>query len=429
MGRNNVTFMGRNLTEISNATGISMSYLSLIFSGKRKKVSKAILARIASAFNISIEEVEYSIQHIQRSPIIKHKLVSDQSKQQKIISQTLDILEHFDIERLKDLKNVSSKLSPSEFELKEWYSLWIDGILAARNNQFEEAQRFLDEAKNFRPKTAHEKRMLAKIYGGLGSVYIVLSNNKIALQMFKKSLRLWNTGFDAALVYLNLGTLYRRMRKFPNAIKSYMMTLDFGYGYIKTLAYSGLGQIYIDINDLPTARTFLLEGYVYLKRTRDKWGSQDLLCNLGIYYKLSGQLKRAEYILTKGLKYAQDLGATRVRDYILLELAEVYLLLNTKEKAAAIFDGVNREVSLTGDMLLLGTSFLSCSKKYLSAFFYEDALKNLNQCYKFLNEVGPTLELLECCKLLQLSHSRKHNIAEAQFFKNEILKIKNKLNK
>lgn len=423
MGNKNSIIMGKTLTEIADASGISLSYLSLIFSGKRKNLSKATLARIGSALNMPIEEVHSFIQQIQPASSIKTKSVSNPSKQQEIIKKTLVVLEHFDIEKLNDLKSTAQKISSLEFELKESYILWISGILAARNNQFEEANGFLEQASNFIAKTTDEKRMLAKIYGGLGSVYVALSNQRMALQMLKKSLRLWNTDSDAALIYLNLGTLYRRIRKFSDAIKAYLMTLDLGRGYIKTLAYSGLGQVYIDINDLQTARTFLLEGYVYLKKSKAKWGSQDLFCNLGIYYKLVGQLKRAEFLLDKGHKYAQDLGATRVRDFILLELAEVYLLEKRKDKADQIFDEVNRGVSLTGDGLLLGTTFLACAKKYLATFFYEDAMVYLNKSIG----VGPTLELLECCNMLLLCHSRKHNSAEVQFYRNEITKIDKKL--
>lgn len=427
MAKINSVILGKSITEIADESGISLSYLSLILSGKRRNVSKAILARIGSILNMSIEEVQDLInQQIKPSTPLIAKSVRN-IKQQEIIKKTLTLLEHFDIKELKLLRNKVQELNPLDFELKEYYLFWIDGILATRNNQFKEALKFLDQAHNFKPITSNEKRMLARIYGGLGSIYIALSDHKMALRMLKKSLHIWCKENEAALVYLNLGTLYRRTHKYPSAIKAYVLSLDIGHSYFRTLAYSGLGQIYIDLNDMPSARSILLEGYIYSKRNTDKWGCQDLFCNLGHYYKLMGQLRRAEFILNKGLKYAQELKAIRAKDFILLELAEVYLLQNKRGKATQFFDEVIHGISITGDLLLLGTSFLSFAKKYLATFHYDEALQYLHKSYRALSSLGPTVEMLDCCKLLLQCHSRKHNSAQVQFYRNEILKIKNKV--
>lgn len=420
--------MGKSLTEISDASGISISYLSLILSGKRDNVSIATFSRIGLALDLSIEEVQLLLsQQIKRCTPIKANPNRSNIEQQEIIKLTLILLENFDIKELKLLKKKAQELSSLDFELKEYYLFWIDGILATRNNQFEEALKFLDHAHNFKAVTSDEKRMLARIYGGLGSIYIALSDHKMALRMFKKSLHVWGKGNEAALVYLNLGTLYRRTRKYPSAIRAYMISLDSGHGYFKTLAYSGLGQIYIDLNDMPAVRSILLEGYAYSKKNTDKWGCQDLFCNLGQYYKLIGQLQRAEFILNKGLKYAQELSATRANDFIRLELAEVYLLQNRREQADRIFDELYRGVSQTGDLLLLGSTFLLCAKKYISTFDYDEALQYLTKSYKALSKLGLTEEMMECCTLLLKCHSRKHNSAEVQFYRDEIRRIRIKL--
>ncbi|AHF08438.1 tetratricopeptide repeat protein [Desulfitobacterium metallireducens] len=428
MVKRNCDFIGKSLTDISEATGISLSYLSLILSGKRTNVSLGVLTRIGAVLNLSIEEVQFLIsQQIKPAIPKKEKMVRDNAEQQEIIEQTLILLEHFDIEKLNLLKSKVQEKSSSDFQLKEYYLLWIDGIVATRNNLYQEAFKFLDRACNFKAVTSNEKRMLARIYGGIGSTYLALSEYKLALKMFKKSLHIWYKGNEAALVYLNLGTLYRRTRKYSNAIRAYTLSLDLGESYFKTLAYSGLGQIYMDLNDMRSARSILLKGYAYSKKNTDKWGCQDILCNLGQYYKLIEQLHRAEFTLNKGLKYAQELNAARSKDFIRLEIAEVHLLQNRGEKAVQIFNEMNREVSQSGDLLLLGSTFLLCAKKYITTFHYEEALQYLNKSYMALTGIGATVEILECCKLLLECHLRKHNSAEVQFYRDEIQKIKNKL--
>lgn len=421
--------MGKSLIEISEATGISLSYLSLILSGKRKNISLSMLSRIGAALDLSIEETRLFIsQQIKPTLPKKAKTIRTSIEQEEIIEQTLAVLEqNFDIEKLDQLKIRVKEKNASEFQLKECYLLWIDGILATRNNLYQEAFKFLDQARNFKAVTFSEKRMLARICGGIGSTYLALSEYKLAVKMFKKSLHLWSKGNQAALIYLNLGTLYRRTRKYSNAIRAYILCRDLGEGYFKTLAYSGLGQVYIDLNNMPSARSILLEGYVYSRKNTDKWGCQDLFCNLGEYYKCIGKLQRAEFMLNKGLKYASELNASRAKHFIRLEIAEVHLLQNRGGDAVQIFNELNREVSQTGDLLLLGSTFLLCAKKYLITFHYDEALQYLNKSFIALSSLGPTVEKLECYKLLLECHSRKHNGAEVQFYKDEIPKIKAKL--
>lgn len=425
MGKSNRALMGKSLTEISDASGISISYLSLIVNNKRK-ANKVTLARIGAVLNLSIEEVQVLINQQFGSSL---KNGESPTPNDILIEQTLVALEHFNIQTINRLRANVLTLKPSEFILKTFYLLWVEGIIAARKNQFEEALRLLNKAQKFKAKTTMEKRMLAKIYGGLGSVYIALGNHKMSLNYFKKSLRLWNNGNDASLVYLNLGTLFRRMNRYSDAIRAYNLSLEMGFSYVNTLAYSGLGKIYLDLNNMETARQILLKGYVHSKKIEDKWGYQDLLCNLGIYYKKSGRLKRAEFIFNRGLKYALKLEATRMKDFIQLELAEVFLLQDKKEKASEIFNQVIQGVSMTGDLLLLGTSYLLCAKKCIAAFKEEKAFQYLQKSYQALSRMDAPVEILECCELLLQYHSRKHNITQVEFIKNEIKKLKNEKQK
>jgi tetratricopeptide (TPR) repeat protein len=429
LGKSNTALMGKSLTEISEATGISVSYLSLILNGKRKNVSLAVLTRIGEALGISIEETRLLIsQQIKSTLPKKAKTIRSSIEQEEIIEKTLAVLEkNLDNQELNQLKSRAQKRSLSDFPLKESYLLWIDGFLAWKNNQYQEALNLMAQGCNFKAITSNEKRMLARIYGGLGGIYIGLSDYKMSLKMLKKSLNIWSKGNEAAVAYLNLGTLYRRKRKYSSAIRAYTFSRNLGQSYVKTQAYSGLGQIYMDLNNMPLARSVLLEGYVFCKKNTEKWGCQDLFCNLGEYYKSIGRLQRAEFILKKGLKYAQKFNAARAKDFIRLEIAEVHLLQNRGEKAVHIFNEMSAEVSQSGDLLLLGSTLLRCAKKYLSTFYYEEALQYLNKSYMALSGIGPTSEILESCKLLLEYHLRKHNSAEVQFYKDEIRKIKNKL--
>lgn len=426
-----------NLHEIAARSGISVGYLSLIFSGKRKNVRLSVLTRLGFALNLSVEEIKRWIPESPEKDLLaeqvgqkeKNQMGTPKDKEQELqdlILRILISLEKFDPIQLNELKREAEKVSlqvPLTYKLVKW----IEGIFEGQNSQFNRALDHFMEARTFRATKVYEKRMLAKIYGGMGGCYTALGDHKMAFKMFTKSLNIWGSGVEAALVYLNMGTLYRRCRQYRYSRQSYLQAIEMGSDFIQIMAYSGLGQICIDQKNLGSARTFLLRGYQLSRQQPEMWGVSELYCNLGIMYKLSLMYNKAKVILYKGKHLAERLGAIRVKYYILLELEEVLLLLNQRDEANGIFLQLEEELSDEGDLFLLGKMLLSSAQKLYDSS-RELALDCLLRSYRTLGKIGPSDELLRCCQLLVECFSNKSTPQISDFYRDEVKRIKKMLN-
>lgn len=426
-----------NLKEISQKSGISVGYLSLIFNGKRTKVSLSVLTRLGFTLNLSIDEVRRLIEKSSEQARKRNKLEEaaeqklNQSTQEErlkgLIQRTIQCLEHFDPLQLENIKReVESDLE--ELPLKYRLVKWIEGIQAARNNQFTTALDFLMEARMIRATKPYEKRMLAKIYGGMGSCYTALGDRKMAFKMFTKSLNIWGRGHDAGLVYLNMGTLYRRCHQYSRAKQAYLQAIEMGSLFIQFMAYSGLGQVALDQKKLDEARVILLKGYLISKKHPYTWGVPELYCNLGILYKLTSKYNLAQKVLSRAEQVAVEMGAIRVKHFIMIEQGEVLLLLHKVEEANEIFSNLEKELSDEGDILLLGKTLISVAK-----LLWNDSsnitLECLERCYKLLAQLEPSEELLLCCQLLVNYTLGRSDLGDQAFYEDEVKRIKKLLKK
>lgn len=431
----NLKIAGLTLHEISQRSGISVGYLSLIFSGKRTNISLSILTRLGFVLNLSITDVKLLIHELSERPqqvrkpphnkavSLKDKAFKENDKHlQDLIHRTIQSLEKFDPQMLNLLKQEAVE-SLAEVPLRDKFVEWIEGIMAARNNEFDQAFEHLMRARTFKSTKIYEKRMLAKIYGGLGSCLTALGDYKTAFKMFTKSLNIWGKGPDAGLIYLNMGTLYRRCRKYNYASQSYKQAVELGSGFVQMMAYSGLGQVYIDQKDLANARVILLKGYTVSRQQQETWGVPELYCNLGIVYKLSNMYSLAKVILSKGKRLAEGLGAVRVKHYILLELEEVLLLLKQEAEAQAVLAQLENELVDKGDLILLGRMLLSSAQNLWNSS-RELALGCLLKSYRTLNQLGPSHDMIKCCRMLAEYYINKGTPELRYFYLDEVKRIR-----
>lgn len=158
-----------NLHEIAERSGISVGYLSLIFSGKRKNVRLSVLTRLGFALNLPVEEIKQWIPVAfdedpltervgEKEKIQKGTRKEKDNKLQDLILRTIKSLEAFDPIQLNGLKSEAEKF-PLGHPLKNEFIEWIEGILAARNNQLSQALGHLMRARSFKSTKIQKKRM------------------------------------------------------------------------------------------------------------------------------------------------------------------------------------------------------------------------------------------------------------------------------
>lgn len=416
---------GIKVTELAKRCGVSQSYLSRIVNGEKHNVDPYILTKLAYELDMSLLEVEILVV-TGKPPDSWRESIRNEHEQiefQHCIHAALDALDLGDISRFNGLSERVKAMNEQDVPLKQNYMDWYEGVSLSFANRYGEAMVKLEEAGRFKPRNDIERNLLAKIIGGLGGIYVAQGDYQTAMKMFRKSLMIWGEGSQAGSVYLNMGTLFRRRQKYASAIQAYERAVELGTSSVKLLAYTGLGQVALDLQDSRQARRYLLKGYMIAKSQENDEGKANLYCNLGKYYKEIGKLDRAIQRLKTALKYAERWQDSRTRFYILAELADVYLHIKDFEAADQTLKLFESEINQDGDVLLVGMCFNMFAKKHAQTGQIDSALTLLGQSYKILMKIPVSEELLECCRLLHKYLLAKNEPYEAEFYLAESKKI------
>lgn len=419
---------GIRITELAKCCGISQSYLSRIVNGERKNVHPYILMQLARGLDISLSEIKALVATGEFENSKKESINNEgeQTEFQQCILEALDALDFGDISMFQVITQKVTEMNEQSIRLKQNYLAWYEGLNLSFANRYDESMAKFESAMRFKPKTETERKLLAKIIGGLGSVYVAKGNYQSAMKMLRKSLMVWGEGPQAGSVYLNMGTLLRRRHKYFSATQSYQRAVKLGASPVKLLAYTGLGLVALDLKDIVQARRYLLMGYMLAKSQENDEGKANLYCNLGQYYKEVGKLNRAIYALKRGLKCAERWRDSRVTLYILAELADAYLRIKDVKASEETLKTLESEINHGGDVLLVGMCFNTFAKKHAQSGCIDRALTLLGQNYRILAAIPPSEELLDCCRLLARYFLAKKKPYEADFYLAESKKI-NKL--
>lgn len=316
-----------------------------------------------------------------------------------LLEEVLNALELNDQASIKSITNKLLNMKNS-VNIAERYILWYEGWQLTLKNSFVDAINLFEQSLNFKIKTKTEKRFMAKIFSSIGGAKVALGDYIYAMKAFRKSLLLWDEGKQASLVYLNMGTLYRRTHKYNYSLQSYQKAFDNGSNFVRIKALSSIAQVAFDKKDLVKARETILKGYRIAKVEEGTRGKDDLYCNIGTYYKLIGKKKRAIKWLNKAIYLATE--DKRIKQYAIAELIEIYLSEGLTDKADELLKGIS--ASTNNDILYLATFLYSIAKKHQLLKNFQESYLILSRCYNLLTNIPPSNELIKCCYLLERYH-------------------------
>lgn len=410
----------------------------MIAKGKRTKIRYPDQLKMAKALNLSSSELQsvlFTTANSSNPPSplsTKRNPGSFFSQETYELFYTLleDALLALHANNIPEFESISTNLIakiPDAIPLKSNYISWYTALTLSWSNRFDPALTELEKAAQFKTSNPIEKTFKAKIIGGIGSVQVALGNYEEALKAFKKSVLVCKNGEQAAVIYLNIGSLYLRKRDFSLSLNAYEKALALSASQLKLLVYSGLGQLAMDQHNFPLARKYLLTGYCLASSLTNDLHKGDVFCNLGKYYKELMRYTFALRMLNKGLEYARKSSIKRTMLYILVEISDVHLLQNDIHGFNEIVSVIQSEVSADGDYQLLGALLIVLAEQHIYAHRYEQALLHLESSYRLLVDKSPTKELLTCCLLLKKIHSYAKRSQEAFFFDREVKRIKMQL--
>jgi len=188
-------------------------------------------------------------------------------------------------------------------------SIFLLSIIAATNNDFNEAKKLLEKAKEIEPNNL-------RVYNNLGNVYKELKNINESINCYKKIIEIdpkhinahYNLGLayyglrnlreskkyfqktvqmqpDYALAFFNLGSIHGELKEWQEAIEAYQSAIKIRSNFAS--AYNNMGLIYRAMSDYKNAINCYQE---VIKINPKNVGAYN---NLGMAYKEIGDFKKA----------------------------------------------------------------------------------------------------------------------------------------
>ncbi|AFM40415.1 hypothetical protein Desaci_1392 [Desulfosporosinus acidiphilus SJ4] len=407
---------------------ISENYMSNILNAKRTNPRLPILVRMAAELDLPLHTVQELLRTSYDSLIPEKVLLESVAENHLLayLQQILDASELNDFSMLSHLQKVISSDIPDSTHLKRYYLYWYDAYNLTSQNKFELAIQLFLEASKFVPKHEIEKRFKGKVLLGLGAAYTARGKYQQGLKAFRKSLFLWSDGYQAARVYMNLGTVYRRLTKYKLSVSAYEKAYEFGTVAIKLYSIVGLIQVALDNEDYKTARKWVIRGFRQAKTLESPRGKCDLYCNIAEYYSAIGKLNLSKGFYQRAIQVAIISGDFRTKQWAELELAKLFLRQGKEIEFETLMQTLELELSGTEDVLLVARHLNIMGKKYFEQSEYTLVISITRKAYILLKSLSPSIstELQESCRLLSEVYSALKEPKAAEFYRNEIKRHK-----
>ena len=325
------------------------------------------------------------------------------------------------------IKEYTDKVRTESTIIAANYIKWYEGWQLTLQNRFDDAIEYFKDALLIEPRGNTERRFMAKVLGSLGGTYVAKGNNKLAMKAFKQSLSLYDYGKQVGLVYLNMGTLFRRNNQLHHAKNYYLRASEMGSAFVKIMAVSGLLQIALDCNEINAAREYVVKGYWFAKRTQEPRGKDDLFCNIGVYYSIKGDPKKAKRWFKKCILITEQTKNIRTKHYAMIEIINLLFYEGNTEQGDTLLKSISSEASSNNDILILGKILCVAGKRNIVDKRYEQGKLVLERCYKLLNSIPPSEELIACCKLLRTCFLAIGELNMAEFYFKEASCLRKKM--
>ncbi|MCK4992152.1 MAG: tetratricopeptide repeat protein [Bacteroidales bacterium] len=186
---------------------------------------------------------------------------------------------------------------------------------------------------------------IAVNFNNIGLRFSQLNQEEKAIENYKIALKI-NLEMESyrpvSSNYLNLGRAFVITEQFDSAISYYhkamhIFGIHFPNSMDKSLVTNGLAYTYIHLENLDSARHYLMLGKEISERTNDFYGKLEAISLEGAIYKKEGQFGLARKAFVKALALSEDAGLYNNEIDLHRELAEVNHELGDNDKAYSCF--------------------------------------------------------------------------------------------
>ncbi|MBD0779356.1 tetratricopeptide repeat protein [Maribacter sp. ANRC-HE7] len=251
------------------------------------------------------------------------------------------------------------------------YSLNMLSVIHRRRDAIKSAldysQEALELAETVKNPSQGLKRSINVSLNGIGNLYQTLEQYDLAIEQFRKSLKLENelgNKLGLAINHQNIGECQEMLGNLDEALKSYRTSLAYNEEINsekgKVICKNSIAHVYLEQHKLDEALEILEPTLLSSKEIGDKYLTSGVYINLGRAYLLKDNLKKAQINLDQGLAIAERHNVPSnisLANSYLSELAEKqgnYKKAMTHYKLAQEFEEktVNeRNLRYVGDMI------------------------------------------------------------------------------
>lgn len=202
-----------------------------------------------------------------------------------------------------------------------------------------------------------DRSTLGKIYNGLGNYHREAGSYDKALGYYEKTIEVRRQLADSVGLFRSyqlVGNLYAAQELSTRAKQSFIQSLSYQNSNIRTrskaAAYSNLGSIYVNENELDSAKYYYDLALIELALIDDKYSQVGLLNNLAALTYGNGNYKAANTLALQGVTLAIEIDAPKLLSSLYYNISDNYKALGNYKESFHYYklsDSIDYEVTNT----------------------------------------------------------------------------------
>ncbi|WP_461632445.1 tetratricopeptide repeat-containing sensor histidine kinase [Labilibaculum euxinus] len=235
----------------------------------------------------------------------------------------------------------------------------------------------------------NNSNILASVYKSLGGTYLLQGIFDSSEYYYREAIaqyKIIGDSLNIGKITGNIGIIYRRTRKYNEALKQYFKALTIyksvNYKEGTASTYFNIGGVYQTLGDFDRALDF----YKYAQQIYEKLGNSKRLINIfinmgSLYSELENHDQALSYRL-RALHLNEETGNTQLKSTILMNIGESYQAIGQAKKALDYYDlceklriQLNDQWGLSKVFLLKATTYDEIDENKKAEEYYQKSIQ------------------------------------------------------
>ncbi len=344
---------GQRIKELRKAARLTQQELSegIVTRAYISQIEKGLVQPSYDTLKQLAERLNCDLQDIFEEPEDTILMKSETKRKIRQAVSHIEMGQYFQAEKI--VRALYSRYAEVHDDHDNGILKWVNGKLSEHKKNWEEASaHFLDSIQIFKNTMYVEE--LVRSQDSLGYVYLQMEKNTEAIDVLHEALHLMIQNFIGGTlrisVLLNLGIAHGKIGECYSAIRLLAMAREYntinGTLYKDGQLLMALGICYRRLQKLQEAEECYQKALMYFKMINESENVAGTLTNLGILYGFLGQYEKALEFLQSACTSYQELGLNLRWINAKLEIANIQILSQQYDQAAAVCEEIVSEPNL-----------------------------------------------------------------------------------